>query len=262
LAARNCHAPTVFVAAAWSSARGPFFFDNIVAGDGSRRQARLMDRLDHCQRLGKYYAPILFLADKDGCVADDKPYGACTVEATYYDHVGVYSAFTAEWDKPPQSMWWPGKPGRQGCGCETGFNPLWVGNWEIPLGRLHPPRTHREDCMLAANLAGQAVPRGGNHCNEDPPSLDVNEREWLWDYITTMEGKVWKQKGSAWKLEGKGSSIINIIALDPDTGERVKAKAAAHTNPDRKDPNLVHIVFTTALVEKNHFLKLFTCTRK
>jgi type II secretory pathway pseudopilin PulG len=260
LSARNCHTPVVFVAGSWNTAPGPFFFDNIVEGDGSRRQARLLEHVDYCGRLGKFYAPELFLADKDGCVADDKPYGACTIEASYMVHEGVYLPFTGEWDEPAQTRWWPAKADGTVCSCEKGFNPLWVGAWELPLQHPDPPRTRKDDCLLAASLAKRALV-GPDHCSEDPPALIVKLREWTYEYVATMEGKVWKQKGSEWKLDGQGGSIMPVIALDPDTGERVKAKAAADTD-ENIPAKEVRVVFTTPFVERNHKLKLFACTRK
>lgn len=266
LSARNCHAQADFVTAAWSNRPGLFFFDNIVAGDGSRRQARLLEHLDNCGRLGKYYAPERFYADRDGCVADDKVYGACTLETSYMDH-GVYDPFTGDWDEIPQIKWWPaekelwpvpGEPISGNCTCEDKFSTLEVGRWELPRRHFDPPLDAKQSCKLGAARERPAIAK--NLCDENPPALDLKEVEWAYEYVATPAGKVWKHKSSEWKPDnGKGWSILPVLALDPDSGELVKAKAAAH----KTDLSMIrHIVWTTPLVERNHKMTLYTCIRK
>jgi type II secretory pathway pseudopilin PulG len=266
LSAKNCHAQADFVTAAWSNRPGPFFFDNIVVGDGSRRQARLLEHLDYCGRLGKYYAPERFYADNAGCVTDDKVYGNCTIETSYMDH-GVYDPFTGDWSELPQIGWWPAKrmlwpdpgvPISGNCTCQKGFETLSVGTWELPLHHPDPPLTARQSCKLGVTHELPAI--ANDLCDENPPALDLKEAEWGYDYVTTAAGKPWKLKGSEWKPDdGKNWQILPITALDPDTGELVKAKAAAHKTYVVRTR---HIVWDKPLEERNHKLTLYTCIRK
>ena len=257
LSAKNCHTQTSFVAAAWSTRPGLFFFDNIVVGDGSRRQARLLEHLDYCGRLGKYYAPERFFADKDGCVADDKVYGACTIETSYMQQGGM-SPFTGDWDGPPQVGWAPAKaePPAAACECKKDFSLMKTGTWELPLHHWEPPLTKKQSCKMGVEYLRGAIK--GNFCDNDPPAVDVNETEWAYDYIAIMDGMVLKQVGSEWKPEdGRSWQILPVLTLDPVTGEVLHGKAAAHRNGTR----VLHVEWNAPLVEKNHKLTLYNCTR-
>ncbi|TAL34827.1 MAG: hypothetical protein EPN97_08170 [Alphaproteobacteria bacterium] len=269
LSARNCHAPVDFVAASWSMAPGPYFFDNIVIGDGSRRQARLLDHLDFCGRGGKYYAPERFYADKNGCVADDKVYGACSIESSYMDH-GYGDPFTGDWNEIPKQAVWPArldlypkeKPILGACTCERSFELMKIGAGELPLDHPDPPYTPRQDCQRAYAHWQPAILK--EHCSEEPPVLVTREIEWKYEYISTMKGEVWKQTGSEWKLAtGQGWSILPLMALHPDTGKLVHAKAAAHHDPnDPAQTRIREVVWAKPLVQRNHKRALYACIRK
>lgn len=271
LAAKNCHRQVDFVTSPWSTKPGPFFFDDIVAGDGSRRQARLLERLDFCGRLGKFYAPeSSFLADEQGCVADDKLYGACTVESAYIDR-GLLDALTGDWDELPNDEWKPAKadvypppplpPAEGDCACEQGFAVLGIATGELPLPPDKPPPTRRDDCERAYAHDRLAVV-GNDTCGAtDPPALDMRERPWRYEYVATVEGKIWKEVGLAWKPDDmRGHQILPLVTRDPDDGRLVKARAAAHNKRD--DFKVAHIEWTVPLRDVNHKMSLYTCRRR
>ena len=267
LSARNCHRRTDFVISPWSTKPGPFFFDNIVAGDGSRRQARLLDHIDYCGRLGRFYAPQNFLSDKDGCVADDRLYGACTMESAYMDH-GFLDIFTGDWDEVPKAGWKPAKvigfppkmPVEGNCACEEGFAVLGIATGELALPHPVPPLTLKQDCELA--YAHEQLAITADTCGAtDPPALDIRENLWNYEYVTTLDGKVWQQKGMEWKADDmRNWQIMPLITRDPDTGDLVKAKAAAHT--EKGETRTAHIEWTVPLKEINHKMTLSTCRRR
>ncbi len=261
LSAKNCRAQGVFVTAPWNSHPGPFFFDNIVTGDGGRRQARLLWHMDYCGRQGKYYAPGLFLADPDGCVADDRVHGACTLESAYMRHPSAFDGLTGEWEELPQLGWAPAQtqfwpPDIVGiCKCDKNWEKMVIGTWELPL---HPQMTAKDSCLFVQAHEAGAI-RSNAGCYKTPPSLDIPVKLWEYQYVAAPDGRVWQENGFAVKIADQREwTVLPIFTRDPDTGALIKANGAAHV----AGQGLRHIIWSAPLVEINRKMTLYTCLRK
>ncbi len=88
LAGANCKDNGVFVAAPYSRAVGPAFYDHFLVYDGPDAGGNLVTRIAACNQKEAFYAPTASGADEQGCVREVGVWHGACLQMTRFDKSG------------------------------------------------------------------------------------------------------------------------------------------------------------------------------
>ena len=123
LAGANCKDNGVFVAAPFSRAPGPAYYDHFLIYDGPDAGGSLISRIAACNLKKAFYIPTAAGADEEGCFRDIGLWHGACLQSTKYDKSGNPQP------QPAVALMPPAAAAGTNCVCQSNYQPVRINSW-------------------------------------------------------------------------------------------------------------------------------------